>query len=108
MAAAEVSRAPSGTRPPFLIAMSCATGGHAGGTSVWLQGSQFTAQTRVYVGGLPYEVTGRYNDIKESVYLRGANDESIIFRGTVSGTRVDGKARLGAGKIYEAWQLRKR
>ena len=53
VAAAEVSRAPSGTRPPFLIAMSCATGGHAGGTSVWLQGSQFTAQTRVYVGGLP-------------------------------------------------------
>ena len=62
----------------------------------------------ITVGGLPYEVTGRYNDIKESVYLRGANDESIIFRGTVSGTRVDGKARLGAGKIYEAWQLRKR
>ena len=36
---------------PLLTVLSCKTGAHTGGTSVWIQGSRFNARTRVYVGG---------------------------------------------------------
>ena len=36
---------------PLLTALSTTTGTHAGGTSVWIQGSRFNTRTRVYVAG---------------------------------------------------------
>ena len=48
-ASAEVQAA---QRPPLLVALSTETGGYAGGTSVWIQGGQFCASTRVYVAGV--------------------------------------------------------
>lgn len=48
-ASAEVQAA---QRPPMLVALSTNTGGYSGGTSVWIQGSQFCASTRVYVAGI--------------------------------------------------------
>lgn len=36
---------------PLLTVLSCKTGPHVGGTSVWIQGSRFNTRTRLYVGG---------------------------------------------------------
>ena len=36
---------------PLLSALSTTSGSHAGGTSVWIQGSRFNTRTRVYVAG---------------------------------------------------------
>jgi hypothetical protein len=37
---------------PLLSALSVASGGLAGGTTVWIQGSRFNTRTRVYVAGV--------------------------------------------------------
>jgi hypothetical protein len=61
----------------------------------------------ITVAGQPFRVSGRYNEARGSLSLRGTQDENIYFRGDVQGSTVKGTARMGAGQIPQAFQLMK-
>lgn len=61
----------------------------------------------IIVAGTPFKVTGRFNAERGTILLRGVTDTAVEFRGEVRDERVNGTARLGAGEMQQAWQLRK-
>jgi hypothetical protein len=66
-----------------------------------------TVSGTITVAGTPFKVSGRHNPALGSILLRGVTDSSVEFRGEIRDGRVTGTARLGAGEMQQAWQLRK-
>jgi len=66
-----------------------------------------TVSGSITVAGQPFRVSGRHNMERGTILLRGVTDTAVEFRGEVRDGRVTGNARLGAGEMQQAWQLRR-